>query len=158
MGFFETRCRRYKGLSRTQLEKVDPSLYHALKISGQLELVIPEKLQGGRKKGSFTKSQEEIDRILAAHPAFKGNPTEAAKHLPWARKTLVKYWVAHDLEVRGANRRIFNGNPLAVFRAHPEKYSGLSRSGLVDVDYGMYRALLRADQMDQAIPEKRRSR
>lgn len=51
-------------------------------------------------------------------------------------------------------RMDYHGNPLAVFEAHPEAYDGLNRTELFHFDPAMYRALKRAGQLEQAIPEK----
>ena len=49
--------------------------------------------------------------------------------------------------------RNYNGNPMVYFREHEDEYKGLSRRGLYEKDTGMYQALLKYKQLDEAIPE-----
>ena len=48
--------------------------------------------------------------------------------------------------------RKYNGNPLQFFYKHWDVYAGLTRSELRSFDSGLYRALCRANEMDEAIP------
>lgn len=51
------------------------------------------------------------------------------------------------------DRRSYGGNPLAFFRQH-KIYGGLGREELYHFDRGLYEALQKAGQLDEAIPEK----
>jgi transcriptional regulator with GAF, ATPase, and Fis domain len=51
-------------------------------------------------------------------------------------------------------RRNYDGNPLSYFRSHLEDFEQYkNRSQLAKGDKGMYRALIRASQLEEAIPE-----
>lgn len=51
-------------------------------------------------------------------------------------------------------QRKYNGNPLAYFRAHPKKFEKYkNRTQLFKGDSGIYRALGRAGQLEEAYPE-----
>lgn len=51
--------------------------------------------------------------------------------------------------------RFYRGynSPLECYRANEERYKGLGRRGLYDYDQGMYAALKRWNQLEDAIPE-----
>jgi len=57
-----------------------------------------------------------------------------------------------NLEGRLNNRRSYKGNPLKYYLEHKDKYGGFSRDELSLDDPGLYRSLLRAGQLDTAIP------
>ena len=59
-----------------------------------------------------------------------------------------------DVSLIFGNHKSYGGNPLALFKDHPEVYEGMSRTELYNFDQLMYRALLRARQLKQAIPQK----
>lgn len=52
-------------------------------------------------------------------------------------------------------QRDFDGNPLAYFLSHNDVYKDVSRSQLKRIDPYLYVALLRANQLDIAIPQKK---
>jgi len=47
----------------------------------------------------------------------------------------------------------YHGNPLAYYKKHYEQYKGMNRKDLSVYDSGLYRALLRAGQIEEAIPD-----
>ena len=49
-------------------------------------------------------NQQQIDQIVAAHKTYKGNSGEAAKHLPYAGETILKYWREARLETKTRNK------------------------------------------------------
>ena len=51
------------------------------------------------------------------------------------------------------NRR-YQGNPIKYFKDHEKRYLGLNRYELLQVDPGLHKSLMRAGQMDKAIPER----
>jgi len=54
----------------------------------------------------------------------------------------------------GHTKRYYNGDPLAYYLSHPEKFQGYKgRYQLAVGDSGMHRALLRAGQIEEAFPE-----
>jgi len=55
-------------------------------------------------------------------------------------------------EKKGVTYRGYESH-LAYFRAHPKKYAGMGRGKLADFDRGLYQALGRKNQLDEAIPE-----
>lgn len=49
--------------------------------------------------------------------------------------------------------RNYQGNPLAYYEEHSDKYEGMGRGGLSLSDSGLYRSLLRAGQLEKAITD-----
>lgn len=61
---------------------------------------------------------------------------------------------SQELDIRFGARK-YNGNPLAFYESNQEIYQGMGRTELARFDQGMYQSLRVANQLDQAIPEKR---
>ena len=102
LAFFREHIGVYDRMGRSKLQKFDQGLYSTLWIHGQLDEAIPEKHKTGRKE----LSQSQISEILAAHPVYKGNTSEAARCLPYSQGTIWKYWKAAGLGFsRVANRK-----------------------------------------------------
>jgi len=60
----------------------------------------------------------------------------------------------NKLEKKRRHPRNYNGNPLAYFREHIDEYDGMPRGEFSRADPGLYRALVRAGQINEAIQGK----
>ena len=95
--------------------------------------------------------QKEINKILKVYKNCR-SLFEASKKLSHSPKTILKYWREAGLKPE----RLYRGysSPLNYYFAHQE-LRHLGRMGLSQVDSGLHRALIRHEEIDEAIPEKR---
>ena len=105
LAYFKEHEDFYQGLNRTQLSKIDRALHFALLRTGQINEAIPSV-----RKSPLGKS--------------------------YSRQKFAR----------------FNGDPLAYFKEHEEKYRGLSRSDFQIKDRLLYDALRKTNQLAEAIP------
>lgn len=73
-----------------------------------------------------------------------------------ARKTVYvrPSGVLYAIPYGGTRRRLFDGNPLAYFRANEENFRGMNRGQLAMRYEQLFQSLYRAGQLEEAIPHK----
>jgi hypothetical protein len=87
LSFFRENS-KYSGLSRTELARIDPTLYGSLISYNQLGQAIPEtKPHSGKRL-----SESEVREIIEARDTYKGDASKASRHLGRDRRTVIKYW------------------------------------------------------------------
>ncbi len=119
IALFRENFEAYKDRSRSRLSSFDSGIYRALRIYGQLELAIPEKI--------ITNSlpQEKIAEIPYTVEANEGNTTASAKILNLSRKTTSKHAKAAGVKVRKVGDPLFSSKEISdnIIPAHA-KFDG----------------------------------
>ena len=135
------------------------------------------------RKSHRSLPQNVVETIIEAYSTFDGDSRKAAEHLKRGERTVKKYWREVGLEIKRSQRHRNNtflgedeikneqsvpshqrggwrgySSPLEYFKVNIERYNGLGRTQLSRCDNGLYHALLRAHQMDEAIPESLQKR
>ena len=160
--FFMEHKETYEGMGRTQFQLFDHGLYDALRRHDQLDKAIPEVRPSPVRPKLTLQQQTEAINVFVTNG---GNALRAAQHSPFSHTTILKYARTDGKEIRlprqrdyssnhnGTQKRQYRGyeNPLAYFRAHPEKYGGLFRNRIRFVDSGLYDSLKRRGQLDDAV-------
>ncbi|MDO8509107.1 MAG: hypothetical protein Q7S27_05490 [Nanoarchaeota archaeon] len=135
------------------------------------------------KKAHRSLPQNVLETIIEAYSTFNGNSTKAAEHLKRGVRTVRKYWREAGLGIKTRKEHSNNtfwredelkneqsvpthqigswrgfSSPLEYFKANSERFHGLGRTQLSRSDIGLYHALLKAHQMDEAIPKSLQKR
>ncbi|MBI4010193.1 MAG: DEAD/DEAH box helicase family protein [Candidatus Aenigmarchaeota archaeon] len=80
-------------------------------------------------------TQEQRDRIIAAHASYDGNPVEATKNLPHRKHTIIRYWENADLEVREPNIIKLSQEEIGGIVAAHTTYDGNAREAARKLGY-----------------------
>ena len=95
LAFFEEHADVYGGLTRRGLQKFDPGLYQAIRLSGQMSSAIPIRVFApGRPI-----SKDQIDRIIVTYEQT-ASLIKTARIVHSCRRTIRKY-----LDMKGLNRQ-----------------------------------------------------
>lgn len=95
LAFFRKHEETYRGISRTQLSRLDSGLYWALSNAEQLDDAIPQVLKRVNRL-----SKDKIDEILNAYDIYDGKATLAAHNLEVCEYSILKYWRRAKLKIR----------------------------------------------------------
>ena len=98
LAFLRQHERAYTGLmdgrlARGRLAKLDGGLYWSLGHYGQLDEAIPTKRSNGH-------GEVDVQKVIAAHPLYDGNASEASRNLPYVPQTFLKYWKEAGLPIK----------------------------------------------------------
>lgn len=94
--------KKYNGLSRWDLFKVDCGLHKKLSREGNLEKAIPEKKPSGRPFLLL----EKVDKISELYSFYNGNAKKIAQHLNCSSPTILRYMGNLGLKARGRSSKI----------------------------------------------------
>ena len=102
--------------------------------------------------------ENEARKIVDSYTTFHGNASETARQLGHCEATIRRCWNKEGLKAIGHLTPKYRGfkTPLDCFRFYEktdEEYRGLLRYGLFKKDSGLYRALIRHGQIDDAFPK-----
>lgn len=158
--YFRENYGGHKGLTRSQLEKEDASLYMTLLTHHQIEKAIPETV-----RRRFTHSELEllrrnvhekvpIEKIIKALKRPRRDVVRRLKSLSKGNHDGRDSTVIENYLRQNRGKRRFLPDPLAYFRENESKYSQVrSRSDLSLFDQSLYCALRNSGQLDEAIPK-----
>ena len=93
LSFFRKHT-KYSGLSRTELARLDPTLYGSLITYGQLEQAIPETKPHSGKRFS----ESRVKEIILSRSTYNGDALKASQHLGCDKRTVLKYWGQAELK------------------------------------------------------------
>lgn len=134
----------YPGLSRKQLEEVDPGCCDTLRRRGLLEVAIPEKQQ--RDWGT-------VDVVAYVHEHYADLTQQQLKKAdPGCHEVLRRRGLLRTAFPEKQRRDWETLDPLEYFREH---YVGLTRIRLLDADRGCYVALFKRGLLNVAFPLNR---
>ncbi len=142
--FYRANSEVYKGMSRVELQRFDPGLESSLRRYNQLDEATPRKYRDFKKKPleyyrKYLKLYEEMSRA------------ELQRFDPGLESSLRRYNQL-DKAIPKKNRD-FKKKPLKYYRKHLKLYEGMSRSELFKFDQGLYKSLIRWNQLETAIPK-----
>jgi len=134
LAFFREHQDRYGGLTRSQLNRVDPGLYYALRVKRQLDEAIPENNDPVLKAQSSYYGPE-FSGLIDGKPELPNKATQRNQQ----NGNRFNGYLTHD-------------NAADYLRAHPDLYDGLSRSQLSFANVTLYAKLLYGNLLDEVIP------
>ena len=143
--YYWDNIEKYRGLSRKQLRKIDQGLYSALRRTNQLKVAIPHTIRRNLSNPLDLFNKHYKGKVQTRTELFK---IDQSLYHALNNKRLL------DKVLPGNGYNYYNKNPLAIFKENIDKYKGLSRTQLSKVNRKLYRALMRHNQMDEAIPPK----
>ena len=153
LAFFKEHSDIYQGLSRSDLDRVDGSLYQTLRNRGQLDLAIPTKRINPRIK--YRGYESPLAYFQAHHEKYATLTRSELEHLDTGLYDALLRRKQLDAAIpEKRETRDFKGNPLEVFMANPN-FKGISRSELKTLDQSLYVKLRKCGQIAQAIPGKK---
>jgi hypothetical protein len=126
-----------------ELEPHTLNLLEKLLQQSQLEF---EDIKGLLKKLSSTKATEIYQRLEIFQKRFYENNEDSV----YNDKTTITSFSPLTIKVKG---RKFNKNPINYYMENINLYKGLTRTQLATLDEGLFRALHKYKQIDDAMPK-----
>lgn len=144
--YYKENYALYKGLSKKELSIFDSGLYQSLNKYKQLNLAIPT-------------NKSTNNQIIDSYFEFEGDLKFTSKQIGQKPYLIKRAWennrrlIISRLKNNNGTRRYFGKNPINYFNDNKLVYSKITRAELADLDESLYRALIKHEQLDLAIPE-----
>ncbi len=145
LAYFRENEEIYKGMTRGQLRNFDQGFWVSLRNANQLDQAIP--------KTAFRGYSTPLDYVHANSEQYKNLTKTQLKEKDRELYRALRRLDQLD-EVVSPSTLLYRGHktPLDYFRAHFQKYLGITRGQLSLADPGLYRSLIRHEQLDEAMP------